>query len=97
MNLAFTNRVLSKDDEGQPIAIGEAVRLAKNELISTGVILGYDSQGNPIRGTDQSTNRLQYSLLGDPALQLAMPTQHLEITSPATGYAHPTSGNHHHQ
>ena len=81
MNLAFTNRVLSKDDEGQPIAIGEAVRLAKNELISTGVILGYDSQGNPIRGTDQSTNRLQYSLLGDPALQLAMPTQHLEITS----------------
>ena len=81
MNLAFTNRVLSKDDEGQPIAIGEAVRLAKNELISTGVILGYDSQGNPIRGTDQSTNRLQYSLLGDPALQLAMPTQHLEITT----------------
>ena len=81
MNLAFTNRVLSKNDEGQPIAIGEAVRLAKNELISTGVILGYDSQGNPIRGTDQSTNRLQYSLLGDPALQLAMPTQHLEITT----------------
>ena len=81
MNLAFTNRVLSKDDEGKPIAIGEAVRQAKNELISTGVILGYDRQGNPIRSTDKSVNRLQYSLLGDPALQLAMPTRHLEITA----------------
>ena len=81
MNLAFTNRVLSRDDEGQPIAIGEAVRQAKNELISTGVILGYDSQGNPIRSTDKSTNRLQYSLLGDPALQLAIPTHHIEITA----------------
>ena len=81
MNLAFTNRVLSKDDEGEPMPIGEAVRLAKNELIKPGVILGYDSQGNPIRATDQSTNRLQYSLLGDPAVRLAMPTRHLEITS----------------
>ena len=81
MNIAFTNRVLSKDDEGEPMPIGEAVRLAKNELIKPGVILGYDSQGNPIRATDQSTNRLQYSLLGDPAVRLAMPTRHLEITS----------------
>lgn len=81
MNLAFTNRVLSKDDEGKSMPIGEAVRLAKNELITTGVVLGYDSQGNPIRATDQSTNRLQYSLLGDPALRLAMPTQQLKIES----------------
>ena len=81
MNLAFTNRVLSKDAEGLPMPIGEAVRLAKNELITPGVILGYDKQGNPIRATDQSTNRLQYSLLGDPALRLAMPTRRLEVTS----------------
>ena len=81
MNLAFTNRVLSRDDEGEPMPIGEAVRLAKNELISPGVILGYDKQGNPIRSTDKSVNRLQYSLLGDPALRLAMPTRHLEITA----------------
>ena len=81
MNLAFTNRVLSKDDKGQPIAIGEAVRLAKNELINPGVFLGYDSQGREVYSTDRSTNRLQYSLLGDPALQLAMPTQHMEITA----------------
>ena len=81
MNLAFTNRVLSKDDKGRPTPIGEAVRLAKNELINPGVILGYDKNGNPIRDTDRSTNRLQYSLLGDPALPLAMPTRHLEITA----------------
>ena len=81
MNLAFTNRVLSKDEEGEPMPIGEAVRLAKNELISTGVYLGNDGRGNPVYSTDQSTNRLQYSLLGDPALRLAMPTQQVSIES----------------
>jgi hypothetical protein len=81
MNLAFTHHVLSKDDEGKPLAIGEAARQAKNELITPGVVLGYDSQGCEIRSTDRSTNRLQYSLLGDPALRLAMPTQQLKIES----------------
>ena len=81
MNLSFTNRVLSKDQNGKPMPIGEAVRLAKNELISPGVIVGYDSQGREIRSTDQSTNRLQYSLLGDPALRLAIPTQQVAIES----------------
>ncbi len=81
MNLAFTHHVLSKDDEGKPLAIGEAARRAKNELITPGVVLGYDSQGREIRSTDRSTNRLQYSLLGDPALRLAMPTQQLKIES----------------
>ncbi len=81
MNLAFTNQVLSKDANGKPLPIGEAVRLAKNELISTGVFLGYDKQGREVRSTDQSTNRMQYSLLGDPALRLAMPTQQLKIES----------------
>ena len=81
MNLAFTHHVLSKDDEGKPLAIGEAARQAKNELITPGVVLGYDSQGREIRSTDRSTNRLQYSLLGDPALRLAMPTQQLKIES----------------
>ena len=81
MNLAFTHHVLNKDDEGKPLAIGEAARQAKNELITPGVVLGYDSQGREIRSTDRSTNRLQYSLLGDPALRLAMPTQQLKIES----------------
>ena len=54
MNLAFMGQVL----EG--IAIGEAVRLAKNSLITT--------------RQDYTTNKLQYTLLGDPALRLAHPT-----------------------
>ena len=54
MNLAFMSQVL----EG--ITVGEAVRLAKNSLITT--------------GQDHSTNKLQYTYLGDPALRLAYPT-----------------------
>ena len=81
MNLSFTRHVLSKDDDGEPIAIGEAVRQTKNELITAGAITGYDSQGNPTRSTDSSVNRMQYSLLGDPAVRLAMPTRSLEVTS----------------
>ena len=62
MNLAFIKQVLTKKT-----AIGEAVRLAKNELI----------QG----GTDQTANKLQYTLLGDPALALAIPTVPIVIDS----------------
>jgi len=81
MNLSFTNHVLRKDSEGKPYPIGEAVRLTKNELITTGVVTGIDSSGKEQRSTDRSTNRLQYSLLGDPALRLAMPTKKIEILS----------------
>ena len=81
MNLSFTRHVLSKDASGKAIPIGEAVRLTKNELITAGAITGYDSNGNPIRSTDTSVNRLQYSLLGDPAVRLAMPTRNVEVTS----------------
>lgn len=65
MNLAFTKRVLSLDSNGKPMPIGEAVRLAKIDLIST----------------DQSENKLQYTLLGDPALRLALPTSSIVIDS----------------
>ena len=54
MNLAFMREVLGG------ISIGEAVRLAKNSLITT--------------RQDHTTNKLQYTLLGDPALRLAYPT-----------------------
>ena len=81
MNLSFTRHVLSKDESGKAIPIGEAVRLTKNELMTAGAITGYDRNGNPIRSTDTSVNRLQYSLLGDPAVRLAMPTRSLEVTS----------------
>ncbi|MBP3776560.1 MAG: type IX secretion system sortase PorU [Prevotella sp.] len=62
MNLAFTKQVLTKNR-----AIGEAVRLAKNQLIQS--------------GTDQTANKLQYTLLGDPAIVLALPTTPIVIDS----------------
>lgn len=80
MNLSFMRHVLSKDEDGEPLAIGEAVRQTKNELITTGVVTGYNSSGNTY-ATDRSPNRLQYSLLGDPALRLAVPTRGIEIES----------------
>ncbi len=59
MNTAFTTYVLGSTD-GVRNSIGEAVRLAKNELIN--------------KKTDTSANKLQYTLLGDPALVLSYPS-----------------------
>jgi hypothetical protein len=65
--------------------IGEAVRRAKSELVTTGIIIGYqkDTQGNlkPIWSTDKSENKLQYTLLGDPAIRLALPTATIVVDS----------------
>ena len=66
INMAFLRHVLSKDD-GVPVTIGEAQRRAKNELIE--------------KGTDTSTNKLQYSLLGDPALALHQPRLEIVVDS----------------
>lgn len=62
MNLAFSKYVLSPD-----CTIGEAVRLAKCELVN--------------QGSDTSPNKLQYTLLGDPALKLACPRQTVVVDS----------------
>ena len=66
MNKAFTKYVLSTVD-GRRVSIGEAARLAKCELIQS--------------RSDLSANKLQYTLLGDPALVLAAPTMHAVIDS----------------
>lgn len=78
MNLAFMRHVLSKDAEGRLMPIGEAVRKAKNELIETGIITGYRN-GKPVYSTDRTQNKLQYTLLGDPAMRLAAPTKSLMV------------------
>ncbi|MBR0047746.1 MAG: type IX secretion system sortase PorU [Prevotella sp.] len=64
MNNAFMRYVLGST-QGVRNSIGEAARLAKNYLIN-------DSK-------DLTTNKLQYSLLGDPALVLAAPTMDIVI------------------
>jgi hypothetical protein len=81
MNLAFTRQVLSQDEDGLMMPIGEAVRRAKAELVTTGIIVGYQQNGQPIWSTDKSENKLQYSLLGDPALRLALPTASIVVDS----------------
>ena len=82
MNRAFTRYVLGSDANGVRYTIGEAGRLAKNLLMTP------TSQGNDI-GVDQTANKLQYTLLGDPALTLAMPTMQAVVDSingqPVTG------------
>ena len=74
MNRAYTRYVLGTDANGVRYTIGEAGRLAKNLLMTP------TSQGNDI-GMDQTANKLQYTLLGDPALTLAMPTMQAVIDS----------------
>ena len=66
MNKVFMTHVLGQTN-GVRNSFGEAVRLAKNELISS--------------GSDLSANKLQYSLLGDPALALAAPTLSMVVDS----------------
>lgn len=61
----FMKYVLSYDDAGMPVTIGEALRLAKN-----GLITGADAS----IGQDNSINKHHYQLLGDPAMHLAVPT-----------------------
>lgn len=59
INHAFLNYVLSLQN-GKPTTIGEAQRLAKNQMITDRL--------------DLTCNKLQYALLGDPALALPLPT-----------------------
>lgn len=66
LNRAFLKHVLSLEN-GKPITIGEAQRRTKVEMITT--------------RQDATTNKLQYSLLGDPALALNLPTQSVVVDS----------------
>ena len=66
INQAFLTEVLKVID-GKPISIGEAQRRAKNSL-----------QGLSVKG---KINMLQYSLLGDPAMTLNLPTLPIVLDS----------------
>lgn len=61
MNMEYIRYVLSRDSNGKVNTLGEAMRLAKNRLISNNL--------------DITSNKLKYALLGDPALSLAIPSQ----------------------
>mgnify|MGYP001169637189 FL=1 len=72
LNRAFLKYVLSRNSNGIPLTLGEAHRLAQNEMM-TGT--GYNGE------SDCTTNHLQYSLLGDPALSLNLPDLMVQIDS----------------
>ena len=52
---------MSRSDNGRLNALGDALRLAKNELVTSGT-----------GENDRSENKIHYVLLGDPALRLAV-------------------------
>ena len=66
INMAFLRYVLSRNG-GRNMTIGEAQRQTKNFLITS--------------GQDCTVNKLQYSLLGDPALALKLPERKIVIDS----------------
>ena len=66
MNCAFIRHVLGYTD-GRRNTMGEAAMLAKNEMVT--------------RSQDLSANKMQFTLLGDPALVLATPTGEVVVDS----------------
>ncbi len=69
INNAYLKYVLSTD-KGTPMTLGEAQRQAKNELVKLGSFNG-----------DVTVNKLQYALLGDPAIALNQPTGTVVVDS----------------
>ena len=61
INRSFSRYVLSRGADGRLNTLGDALRLAKNELVTSGV-----------GETDRTENKINYVLLGDPAMRLAV-------------------------
>ena len=70
INLSFSRYVLANGEDGKPNTLGDALRLAKNELVTRGT-----------GETDLSENKIHYVLLGDPALCLAAPRLKVVVDS----------------
>lgn len=75
MNQLFTKFVLSESD-GKDVSVGEAARMAKASL--AGMVTEIPAGMNY---SDLSANKLQYTLLGDPALRLNIPTMAIRVDS----------------
>jgi hypothetical protein len=73
INTQYLKALFERNSSGKFNSIGEAQRLAKNRILSS-TLIGYDKDGNPKYSYDHTVNKLQYSLLGDPALILNIPT-----------------------
>ena len=60
-------QVLASTNSGEPVAVGDALRRAKCNLVTF--------------SNDLSVNKLQFVLLGDPALRLKTPALRLVLTA----------------
>ena len=61
MNRSFSRYLLSRSADGRFNTLGDAIRLAKNELVTSGM-----------GENDPTENKIHFVLLGDPALRLAV-------------------------
>lgn len=59
-NRSYCNYVLSRDEDGRTLTLGEALRRTKTTLVDN--------------GTDKTINKLKYVCFGDPALRISLPT-----------------------
>ena len=62
INKSFMTNVLGKHENGRRITVGEALQLAKNDVVAS------------IRTARDSLNKCHFVLLGDPAISLSLPT-----------------------
>ena len=69
MNRYFMRYLFGKDAKGRRYKVGDAIRLAKNALITGNMESSYRE------------NKLQYALLGDPSLQFGEPLQKVILDS----------------
>ena len=76
MNRYFTRHVLGRDLDGRRNTIGDAVRLAKVELLTPD-----PPQEKEDTLLDNTVNKLHFVLLGDPALKLGVPEYRLVVDS----------------
>lgn len=70
VNMLFSEYVLGKDEKGKINAVGDALRMAKAGLVTTGSSF-----------YDNTTNKLHFVLIGDPALKLAVPDYSVVVDS----------------
>lgn len=67
LNVAFCDALVKQNSDGSYNTFGDALRIAKNKLITT--------------AQDRTINKLKYIIAGDPALRLMQPTLRVIVDS----------------
>lgn len=70
INMLFSEYVFGKDTNGKRNTLGDALRMAKTGLVTTGSSY-----------YDNTANKIHFVLIGDPALKLAVPDYALVVDS----------------